>query len=713
MAKKPSVFICSGCGIGEALDVGRLRALAEGELGAAAVAVHPHLCGPEGVGLIAGHRTPGTGEETPIVIAACSPRVNAEVFRWDGAAMERVNLRELVAWSQPAGEEATQLLAEDYLRIGAVRAEKTDPLKPDAGPVAERVLVVGGGAAGLNAALGAAASGQDVVLVERREQLGGWLARWHRLTPRSHPYRDPEETGIGDLVRHVQEHPRIEVLTGAEVDSTAGQPGGFTVTVRQGGGTRPIEVGAVVLATGWRPYDANKLGHLGFGRCTNVVTSVTFEEMAAAGAIARPSDGRAPRRVAFLQCAGSRDPDHLPYCSAFCCNVSLKQALYVREHHPEAQAFIFYRDMRTPGTGELFYRRVQEDEGVFLARGDVTGVREDADGNVVIEVEDSLLGERVSLAVDLAVLAVGAVPATADAPILNLQYRQGPAVPTDRHGFPDSNFICFPYETRRTGVYAAGCVRQPMGAGDSADDGDGAALKAIQSIRMAARGAAVHPRSGDLSLPRFFLQSCTQCKRCTEECPFGALDDDERGTPKLNPSRCRRCGTCMGACPQRIISFANYSVDQLSAATKAMPVPDDPDQPRVLAFVCENDAYPAFDMAGINRLRLDPNVRIVPVRCLGSVNVVLIADAFSRGVDGVLLIGCKSGDDYQCHFVRGSELAERRMANVQETLDRLMIERERVRLVHLAISDFDRLPALTGDFVAEMKRLGPSPYKGF
>jgi len=315
--------------------------------------------------------------------------------------------------------------------------------------------------------------------------------------------------------------------------------------------------------------------------------------------------------------------------------------------------------------------------------------------------------------VDLAVLAVGAVPATADDPALNLRYRQGPAVPTDRYGFPDSNFICFPYETRRTGIYAAGCVRQPMDAAAAADDGAGAALKAIQSIRMAARGEAVHPRAGDLSFPRFFLQNCTQCKRCTEECPFGALDDDDRGTPKLNPSRCRRCGTCMGACPQRIISFDNYSVEQLTAAIKSFPVPDDPEQPRVLAFVCENDAYPAFDMAGINRLQLDPAVRVVPLRCLGSLNVVLIADAFSRGIDGVLLIGCRSGDDYQCHFVRGSELAERRLTNVQETLDRLMIERERVQLVHLAISDFDRLPALTSEFVAQMKRLGPNPYKGF
>lgn len=713
MAEKARVYICSGCGIGGAVDVERLRALAEGEIGAARVTVHPHLCGSEGRAQIARDAGDPGPSGSPVVIAACSPRVNAEAFRRDGGILERVNLRELVAWTHPAGSEETQLLAEDSLRMGAARAAKAQAPAPHPRPAVPRLLVVGGGAGGLGAALGAADAGHEVVLVEREEELGGWAARWHRLLPQHPPYREPQSPGIEALVRRVRAHPRIEVLTGAEVASTSGEPGAFSVQVRRGAATREIDVGAIVLATGWRPYGADRLEHLGYGRSANVITSVAFEEMARAGRFTRPSDGRAARRVAFVQCAGSRDPDHLPYCSSFCCAVSLKQALYVREQDPDAQAFIFYRDLRAPGVGEIFYRRVQEDEGVFLAKGDVTAVSEDEEGNVVLEATDTLLGERVALTVDLAVLAVGAVPATAEEAAVNLRYRQGPALPTDRYGFPDSNFICFPYETRRTGIYAAGCVRQPMDAGTAAEDGAGAALKAIQSIRMAARGAAVHPRSGDLSFPRFFLQSCTQCKRCTEECPFGALDDDERGTPKLNPNRCRRCGTCMGACPQRIISFDNYSVDQLSAAVKAIPVPDDPAKPRVLAFACENDAYPAFDMAGINRLGLDPSVRVVPVRCLGSLNVVLIADAFSRGIDGVLLIGCRSGDDYQCHFVRGSELAERRLANVQETLDRLMIERERVRLVHLAISDFDRLPALTAGFVEEMKRLGPNPYKGF
>ena len=253
--------------------------------------------------------------------------------------------------------------------------------------------------------------------------------------------------------------------------------------------------------------------------------------------------------------------------------------------------------------------------------------------------------------------------------ILNLDYRQGPDLPVLQGGFPDSKFICFPYETLRTGIYAAGAVRAPM---DSAH-GRGRRLRRRAEGDPEHRNGnprqAVHPRAGDLSYPSFFLQRCTQCKRCTEECPFGAIDEDEKGTPKFNPYRCRRCGICMGACPERIVSFKNYSVDMIASMIKAIEVPDEfEEKPRILIFACENDAYPALDMAGMSRASYDASVRIIPLRCLGSMNIVWIADALSRGIDGVMLMGCKFGDDYQCHFMRGSELANRRLENVKDTL---------------------------------------------
>ena len=327
----------------------------------------------------------------------------------------------------------------------------------------------------------------------------------------------------------------------------------------------------------------------------------------------------------------------------------------------------------------MLYRAAQDDALTFLTKGEVESVTPQAGGTLRVAVKNTLVGESIAVDVEMVVLATGIVSNSAD--VLNLAYRQGPDLPVLEHGFPDSHFVCFPYETRRTGIYAAGAARAPMDTEQAEADGYGAAMKAIQCVEMASRGEAVHPRAGDSSYPAFFLQRCTQCKRCTEECPFGTLDEDVKGTPKPNPYRCRRCGICMGACPERIVSFHNYSVDIVSSMIKAIEVPEeDEEKPRVVVFMCENDAYPALDIAGMKRLQYDPSVRVIPVRCLGSINIVWIADALSGGIDGVMMIGCKFGDDYQCHFVKGSELANRRMENVKETLQRLQLERERLLL---------------------------------
>ena len=298
--------------------------------------------------------------------------------------------------------------------------------------------------------------------------------------------------------------------------------------------------------------------------------------------------------------------------------------------------------------------------------------------------------------------------------ILNLDYRQGPDLPHLKHGFSDSHFICFPYETRRTGIYTCGPVRRPMDIAQSIEDATGAAMKAIQAVEGAAMGRAAHPRSGDLSYPSFRKDGCTQCKRCTVECPFGAIDEDADGYPVFNESRCRRCGTCMGACPVRVISFENYSVDTVGQQIKAIDMPDEFDEkPRILILACENDVYPALDMAAHNRIEYSAFVRIIPVRCLGSVNLIWVTDALSAGFDGIMMMGCKKGDDYQCHFVSGSELAHERMSKIDDTLSQLQLEPERVQTYEVEITDIERVPKLINDYAAKIDEIGMNPFKGF
>ncbi len=750
MDKKLGVYICSGCDIGKSIDAEQLTKVAKSEGKAAVCQVHPFLCSKDGVEMI--RKDMDSGEVNAVVIAGCSPRMKAEAFAFDPLAiLERVNIREHVTWVHPPQDEDTQMAAEDYLRMGMAKAQRMERLEPLSDPISNKLLVVGGGIVGLTVALEAAQTGYPVALVEKQPEVGGFVAKLKNRFPSQAPYTELSSDGIADKIQAVLYHPQIEVFTSASIDKIDGQPGMFDVSIRTNGSTSSVQAGAIVMATGWKPYDATKLSHLGYGLSPDVITNVELEEMAAKGPLVRPSNGQPIKSVLFVQCAGSRDKDHLPYCSSVCCMASLKHAAYIREQNPNAKVYIVYKDMRTPGQYEKFYQTAQSDPLLFLTKGEVMSVEKTSPSELAVAVTDTLLGEDVEIHADLVVLATGMVPNSADGEairaledaelkmekgesetqkaeaakkaeelkchkgteILNLTYRQGPDLPALRYGFPDSNFICFPYETRRTGIYAAGTIRSPMDSTHAIEDALGATMKAIQCIELASQGKAVHPRAGDQSIPSFFLQRCTQCKRCTEECPFGALDEDEKGTPKPNLYRCRRCGVCMGACPERIVSFNNYSVDMIASMIKAVEVPDEfEEKPRVIAFMCENDAYPALDIAGLRHLNYNPSVRVIPLRCLGSMNIVWIADALSRGIDGIMLIGCKFGDDYQCHFIKGSELADRRLENVKETLQRLRLESERLQLTQLSINECEKLPVLIDEFVKQLEEMGPNPYKG-
>ena len=748
MDKKVAVYICRGCEIGESLDIEELCELATGDLEADLCREHECLCGDAGLELIRADIQEGA---SALVVAACTPRFKVDDFTFDGCRTERVNLREHVVWSHEANDEDTQMLAADYLRMGVTRAKKASLPEPFDEEVDKTILVVGGGVTGMTAALESAAAGYDVVLVEKESQLGGWAAKFAWRFPLSPPYKQLEPVDLSGSIGEVEGHERIRVHTDTTIEKITGGPGQFDVLLKANGSSSELRVGAIVQATGWKPYDASRLGHLGYDY-PNVITNVEMEELIAGGAITRPSDGKPARRILFIQCAGSRDEDHLPYCSAVCCRVTIKQAMVARKFDSEAEAYILYKDIRTPGQYEGFYRSAQEDPGIFFTKAEVVGVEEVNGGNLQVEAENTLLGEQIRIEADLVVLATGLVPTAADGEglrkltdakaiiekgeagaqleaaketaqelghlegteILNLDYRQGPDLPSLKYDFPDSHFICFPYETRRTGIYAAGCVRAPNDSLVSMEDGAGAALKAIQSVELTSEGAAVHPRWGDMSYPDFFLQRCTQCKRCTEECPFGTLNEDEKGTPLVNLTRCRRCGICMGCCPERIISFKDYSPDIIGSMIKAVDIPDEfEEKPRLLGLLCENDAYPALDLAGLKRIQHSAFIRIVPVRCLGSINTVWVADALSSGFDGILLMGCKSGDEYQCHFIRGSELMGTRSENIRDKLKQLALEEERVRLEELTISDYEWLPEIINEFAEQIDEIGLNPFKGF
>ncbi len=732
---KVGAYICRGCGLGERLQTKQLETIATREGKAKFAKSHDFLCSEEGVAMIRADLA--SGDANRVVLCACSRRAKTEAFQFEHVPTSRVNLREGVIWVRPDTDEAretTQEMAADYVRMGCAEAKYMGDAQPsEEQGVVRSLLVVGGGLTGLTAAVEAAKAGYNVHIVEKAGQLGGHAAQLHRRIPQHAPYQTPEDTGIAALVAAATGDARITVHLNARVTRTSGAPGRFAVDITtESGATSTENFGAILQASGFREYDAKQLPELGYGASPDVVTQLEFEALAKAagtGPIKRPSDGKAIANAVFVQCAGQRSTKegHLPYCSGYCCNVSIKQALYLKAQNPGCDTTVLFTDLRTPGTGgEDFYRSGQ-DNGVTFSKGVVSQVSASG-GALTVKFKDLILNDDTQAQADLVVLATGMVANSGPDPyaappaegstieipesVLNLDYRQGTDVPHLVHGFTDSHFICFPYETRRTGIYTAGPVRRPMDMAQAREDGTGAAMKAIQAIENAGLGRAAHPRSGDLSFPRFRREGCTQCKRCTVECPFGAINEDEQRYPQFNESRCRRCGTCMGACPVRVISFENYSVDSVGQQVKAVEIPDqDSEKPRILVLACENDAYPALDMAAFNRTEYSPWVRVIPVRCLGSVNTIWLTDALNSGYDGVILMGCQKGDNYQCHFVKGSEIAHVRMSKIDDTLKQLGLEPERVRTYEVAITDLARAPALINDMADTIGKLGMSPLK--
>lgn len=417
-------------------------------------------------------------------------------------------------------------------------------MDPDAKPV----LVIGGGIAGMTAAVEVAEVGYPVILVEKDPYLGGRVMRSHKYFPKM----CPPTCGFEINVRRIRNNPRIDVRTLSTVEELDGSAGNFRARIltrpryvtgkvslehslaEQLTGERPddlnmgegttkalyypheaayppfhvldkealteadagvltaaappgaidlgmkekeswVDVGAVIVATGWRPYDANNLENLAFGKAPNVVTNVMMERLAAPtghteGKILRPSHGEAPRSVAFVQCAGSRDENHLPYCSAICCMASLKQARYLREQYPDCKVTIFYIDIRTVGRHEDFYRDLLEDENISFIKGKVAGINEvPGSQNLTLKVEDTIAGEKPEPEFEMVVLATGIVPNNVDTPIpFNLE--------TDEYGFLDG-------ATDVDGIFAAGCVKHPCDVSQSNKEATAAALKAIQCLR--------------------------------------------------------------------------------------------------------------------------------------------------------------------------------------------------------------------------------------
>jgi heterodisulfide reductase subunit A len=640
--RKLGVFICH-CGVNIAGSVD-VKSVAE-EIGKVEKVVHStdyiYMCSDPGQQLIR-DAIKEKGLDG-VIVACCSPSMHENTFRkavksegMNPYMCEIANIREQCSWVHQKEKGKATRKAIEIILATLEKLTRNQQLEAISVAINRRVLVIGGGIAGITASLDLAEGGYEVVLLEREAALGGHVAQLYRTFPDLHTAHD----GLVSKAKEVERHPKINLYCYSELEDIKGYVGNFDLQIRKkatsvdrekctgcglcvekcpveymsqferGLGVRkaidtlytdsvpnkPVihrehcryfkdgsckqceeicpekaihfehkdeiieqKVGAIVVATGYDVFPKEALGEYGYGAIPDVIDGLALERMLAPngptkGKIIRPSDGRVPKEMVFIQCVASRDPErYMPYCSRICCMYTAKQALMYKEQVPDGQPYIFYMDIRSDCKGyEEFLQKTIEEKGLLYLRGRVSRVYQD-DGKVRVLGVDTLTGRMIEVPADMVVLATAIVPSHG---VKDLAAKLRATV--DRHGFlTEAHIKLYPVESSTKGIYLAGCGQSPKDISDTVSQASATASK-IQAL-LSSENLLQDP------LIAFVDEGiCSGCGICVEVCPYEAREiDAQRGISMVHSALCQGCGACIAACPNFACELRNTRAGQV------------------------------------------------------------------------------------------------------------------------------------------------------
>jgi heterodisulfide reductase subunit A len=765
------VFLCKcGKNIAGSVNIDQIAETIKKLPGVKLVLVNTYTCSDPGQAEIESAISDENLEK--IVIAACSPRLHGPTWQdllrrveMNSSVVEVANIREQCSWVHLHEKQDGTQKALELVEMAIAKAELLKPVVEMKVPVEQRVLVIGGGVAGIQASLDLADHRYEVILVEKAPTIGGIMA----LIDKTFPTMDCSICILGPKMADVGKHKNIKLLANAEVTEISGYVGNFDIKIRQRAryideklctpcndcvtvcpvdvadewsgnlgwrkaiyipypqavpasylideknclGLSPLtcgkcvdtceknainyedndksytyKVGAIIVAVGFKLFEAKRIPEYGYDRFDNVLTTFEFERLINAagptqGELVRPSDLQMPAKIAFVNCVGSRDVRFNPFCSNFCCMESIKNALLIKEHWPDVSVTIYYIDIRAFGKGfEELYRRSRE-EGIRFVRGRPSRILEDPKTkNLKLVVEDTQSESLLSDEYDLAVLSIGA---------------DGPdSIPLPLAKSPEGFYLeahpkLKPVDTASDGVYLAGGAEAPKDIRETT----------TQASAAAGRVAGLLKRGEVLIEPLFAFvdhESCNICGICATRCPYKAITVDKKKEipARVNPALCKGCGTCAADCPQDSITMTNFTDRMILRQINVALRNNAPE--KVLIFACNWCSYAGADLAGTSRIQYPTNTRIVRTMCSGRVDPDFVKHAFKKGAGAVMLTGCRPQD---CHYISGNHFALKREPKIRRWMKKQGISDDRFSIAWISAAEGKKF----AEIVQEMSRI--------
>lgn len=490
-----------------------------------------------------------------IIVSACTPRTHEPLFRntvkeasLNPYLFEMANIRDQNSWVHMQFPDAATKKAKDLVRMAVAKAKLLEPLQNSYIDIIKNALVIGGGVAGMKAALELANQGYKVFLLEKTGELGGNLRNIYYLLDGENPKEEMEK-----IIKEVQENKNIEVYFNAKIDSVEGSVGRYKTKIQSNGKEYVFEHGVVIIAMGGKEYEPKEYM---YGEDERVLTQRQLEEKIAKKNI------KIPETVVMIQCVGSREGER-PSCSRICCGTAIKNALKIKEISPKTNVFILYRDVRAYGFKEKYYT-LARDKGVIFIRWDIDDGKPAVyknNGKIYIDVKDKILNMEHTIPADLVVLSTGVMP-NED----HKEVAQHFKVPVTAEGyFLEAHMKLRPVDFATDGVFLAGLAHFPKTIDESI----------IQAQASAARASTILSKDKlelEATISQVIDENCDGCAYCVDTCPYKAITLLEyvfqgsiKKTVEANESLCKGCGTCMATCPKKGILVKGFTLEQLQA----------------------------------------------------------------------------------------------------------------------------------------------------